>query len=596
MKPLGVRQSVVLTVDDNPVNLEELCDLLLDAGLEVVRATSGQAAIEQADRIRPDLILLDVLMPDMDGFTLCQTFKLQAHTAQIPILFMTSLTDIASKVKGFELGAIDYITKPFQHEEVLARVTTHIALQKLKIELQDKEERLTRIFEGAMDAIVTLDKHGNVALFNGAAERLFGSGASDVLGSSLDKFLSSSLRQVLKDYRNDDAGGFSTKRAMWLRDGLNAVRLNGKEFPVEGTVSKTVASGDSIYTIILRDVNERQARQKAEAERDQLQGLNTYLEDEVRAAHNVGEMVGTSPTITNVLDMVRQVAATDAAVLITGETGTGKELVARSVHALSGRHDKVLVKLNCAAISSSLAESELFGHEKGAFTGALARKIGRFELATGGTLFLDEIGELSLDLQAKLLRVLQEGEFERVGGTQTLRCDVRIVAATNRDLVQLSREGKFRADLFYRLNVFPIPIPPLRERKEDISPLIKHFTKKYAAKLGKQIDAISDAMMTAMQHYAWPGNIRELQHLIERAVILTNGRELATVDWVHAANVSDATLPLVTLDDAERAHIVRALETTGWRIAGKNGAAEILGVPSTTLRSRMERLAIRKVS
>ena len=489
-------KSIVLAVDDNPVNLEELCDLLSEAGIEVLRADNGQRALEQAATVLPDLILLDVLMPDMDGFTLCRTFKAQAHTAQTPVLFMTSLDDTANKVKGFALGAIDYVTKPFQHEEVLARVTTHLALQKLKSELQENEERLSRIFEYAMDAIVTLDQQGVVTMFNAAAERMFGCPAVDAVGGSLDRFLSPALKQALDKYRSETESRFSTQPAQWLPEGLHALRADGRELPIEATISAIQVAGEQIYTVIIRDMNERRARQKAEAERDQLRGLNVYLEEEVRAAHDVGDIIGKSPAFSKVLELVRHVAGTDATVLVTGETGTGKELVARAVHGLSRRRDKVLVKLNCAAISATLAESELFGHEKGAFTGALARKIGRFEFANGGTLFLDEIGELSLDLQAKILRVLQEGEFERVGGTQTLRCDVRIIAATNRDLVQFTQEGKFRTDLFYRLNVFPIALPPLRERREDIASLVRHFTQKYAAKLGKRIEGVPEQMMT----------------------------------------------------------------------------------------------------
>jgi transcriptional regulator with GAF, ATPase, and Fis domain len=307
------------------------------------------------------------------------------------------------------------------------------------------------------------------------------------------------------------------------------------------------------------------------------------------------ELVGTSPALNQVMKMVGYVAGTDSTVLVTGETGTGKEVLARALHSLSGRNQRALVKLDCTTIPADLAESELFGHEKGAFTGALSRKIGRFELADGGTLFLDEIGELPLDLQAKLLRVLQEGEFERVGGTRTLTADVRVIAATNRDLAQLCMQGQFRTDLFYRLNVFPIELPPLRERQEDIPLLVKHFTQKYAAKLGKRIETVPERMMAALRGYAWPGNVRELQHIIERAVILTHGEQLAFVDnWFHQLDTSPEPSPLATLKEVERSHILKALEATSWRISGERGAAQLLGLPPTTLRSRVERLGIAK--
>lgn len=586
---------VILAVDDNPVNLEELTFVLNEAGFDVMRAVDGHSALACAAQSKPDLILLDIMLPDTDGFALCQQFKLDAHTAQVPILFMTSLDDIESKVKGFTLGAVDYITKPFQHEELLARVNTHWSLTQLRVDLQEKEERLARILEHAMDAIVTTNQDGIVTLFNNAAEKMFKCATEQAVGTPFRRFLSAGLQQALSAYHAQGEGDFAPKRSIWLPEGFNAVRADGEEFPVEATVSQVDAGKEAIFTVILRDVNERKARQRAEAERDQLRGLNSYLEEEVRTASNVGDLVGSSPALCASLALVQQVAGTDASVLVMGETGTGKELVARGIHSLSQRRDRPLVRLNCAAIPVTLAESELFGHEKGAFTGALARKVGRFELAHRGTLFLDEIGELPLDLQAKLLRVLQEGEFERVGGTQTLRCDVRLIAATNRDLVQLVSEGKFRSDLYYRLNVFPIPLAPLRERREDIPILTKHFVQVYSKKLGKTIETIPQRVLTTFQHYGWPGNIRELQNVIERAVILTVGTELAEIQWVSDRKSSGAQ-PAVTLEEIERAHIVKVLETTGWRIAGPDGAASVLGLPSTTLRSRMEKLGIRKDS
>jgi formate hydrogenlyase transcriptional activator len=326
----------------------------------------------------------------------------------------------------------------------------------------------------------------------------------------------------------------------------------------------------------------------------QSHGLDFYWQEEVRAGQSKDIGIWDSPASSEAMKMVKCVAATDATVLVTGETGTGKEAIARLIHTLSGRKNKALVKLDCTTIPANLAESELFGHEKGAFTGALARKLGRFELADGGTLFLDEIGELPLELQAKLLRVLQEGEFERVGGTSTLATNVRVIAATHRDLAQLCREGRFRTDLFYRLHVFPIALPPLRERREDIPLLVQHFTQTYATKLGKRIATVPEPMMAALCNYAWPGNIRELQHVIERAVILSQGTELALVNGFHQVTVSPDPLPLATLEEVERAHIIKVLEATAWRVSGKRGAAELLGLPPTTLRSRLQKLGIVK--
>ncbi|MGH8544913.1 MAG: sigma-54 interaction domain-containing protein [Gammaproteobacteria bacterium] len=323
-------------------------------------------------------------------------------------------------------------------------------------------------------------------------------------------------------------------------------------------------------------------------------GLDLSLREGVPAAYPSKELMGASPAFTKLMAMVGYVAETDSAVLLTGETGTGKELIARAIHSLSGRRSKPLVTLDCTTLPAGLAESELFGHEKGAFTGALSRRLGRFELADGGTLFLDEIGDLPLDLQAKLLRVLQAGDFERVGGTRTLSVNVRTIAATHRDLAELCRQGRFRPDLFYRLQVFPIPVPPLRHRQEDIPLLVRHFTRTYAAKLGKRIATVPERTMGVLCSYAWPGNIRELQHLIERAVILTQGTELALAEGFHTFTISPEPSPLATLQEIERAHILKVLEATAWRISGGRGAARVLGLPPTTLRSRMEKLGITK--
>ena len=323
-----------------------------------------------------------------------------------------------------------------------------------------------------------------------------------------------------------------------------------------------------------------------------LEEENLYLQEEYRAEAPFADVVGESAAIRNVLAKVRMVAGTDSTVLVTGETGTGKELVVRAIHDLSTRKKKILVKVNCAALPGGVIESELFGHEKGAFTGALTRRIGRFELANGGTLFLDEVGDLPQELQAKLLRVLQEGEFERVGGTQTLKVNVRLVAATNRNLASAVEEGRFRADLFYRLNVFPIAIPPLRERVEDIPRLVRHFVMIYASKMGKSIDTISEQAMRKLTTYHWPGNVRELQNVIERAVILsTRGR--IELDDQLAAPVADArTKDVATLEEIERDHIRTVLNRVGWRVGGERGAARILGLKRTTLEARMSKLRI----
>ncbi|HEX5041887.1 MAG TPA: sigma 54-interacting transcriptional regulator [Candidatus Polarisedimenticolaceae bacterium] len=330
--------------------------------------------------------------------------------------------------------------------------------------------------------------------------------------------------------------------------------------------------------------------------KSRLEEENLYLQEEVRAEAAFGDVIGESRGMLAVLAGVRKVASTDSTVLVTGETGTGKELVVRAIHDLSRRRAKILVKVNCAALPAGVIESELFGHERGAFTGALTRKVGRFELAHGGTLFLDEIGDLPLELQAKLLRVLQEGEFERVGGTQTQRVDVRLVAATNRDLGQAVTEGKFRADLYYRLNVFPLHIPPLRERSDDIPRLVRHFVMLHAAKTGKRIGIPSEDLLARLQAYSWPGNVRELQNVVERAVILASKGRLEVGDLTPSVGLADTHARKRSLEDVEREHVLSILEETHWRVSGERGAAKILGLKRTTLEARMKKLGIARPS
>jgi formate hydrogenlyase transcriptional activator len=323
-----------------------------------------------------------------------------------------------------------------------------------------------------------------------------------------------------------------------------------------------------------------------------------YLQDEIRTEYNFEEIIGESPALKHILQQLETVAPTDSTILIRGETGTGKELIARAIHHLSGRRERTLVKVNCAAIPTGLLESELFGHEKGAFTGAIAQRVGRFELAHRGTLFLDEVGDIPLELQPKLLRVLQEQEFERLGSTRTTRVDVRLVAATNADLTQKVADNQFRADLYYRLNVFPLTIPPLRERREDIPLLVRYFAQKYARRMKRPIETIPVKAMTALTEYHWPGNVREMENFIERAVILSRGSELQIPvaelkprNGIGAPQLTAAN-GFETLEHAEREHIVRTLGETKWVIGGPTGAASRLGMKRTTLQSRMRKLGI----
>jgi PAS domain S-box-containing protein len=344
------------------------------------------------------------------------------------------------------------------------------------------------------------------------------------------------------------------------------------------------------------DITEhRQVLEEVNQLKNQLQADNIYLQEEIKHDYNFSEIVVTSVAMKRVLSLVEKVAPTDTTVLVTGETGTGKELVARAIHSASSRSHRAFVKVNCAALPATLIESELFGHERGAFTGAEARKQGRFELANGATIFLDEIGELPMESQAKLLRVIQEGEFERLGSSKTLKTDVRIIAATNRDLKAEVESGVFRIDLWYRLNVFPIMVPPLRERREDISVLVGHFLKRFSKRMGKAMDSVAPAAMDALENYSWPGNVRELANVIERAVISAQGSTLRLAEPLEQTQTIEPAVDLKPLEQMERDHIVRALIKTSGRIEGPAGAALLLGLNPSTLRGRMAKLGIRRV-
>ncbi len=457
---------LVLIVDDEPLNVDLLEQELGAENYRTIAAESGEAALQRAAEARPDLILLDVMMDGIDGYETCRRLKSHELTRSIPVIFLTALSDTFEKVRGFRAGAVDYLTKPFETEELLARVGTHIAL-----------------------------------------------------------------------------------------------------------------------------------RREIEAHRRARATINVLV-DEIRAEH--AAMIGKSPAMLKLKSMIAQVGPTDSTVLIQGETGTGKELVARAIHDASARRERPLVKVNCAALPRELVESELFGHEKGAFTGALQQRRGRFELADGGTLFLDEIGEMPLEAQAKLLRVLQERELERVGGTRTLKVDVRVIAATNRNLQAQIDDGRFRADLYYRLNVFPLAIPSLRERRDDIPLLIEHFASRISRKLGRPA-MLPSRFVELAASYPWPGNIRELENLVERALILGDGHARDAEELFAAAPIASeppAAVPMATaastLEEMERAHILRMLDATRWQIEGDAGAAQKLGLNPSTLRGRMRKLGIRK--
>ncbi len=460
--------------------------------------------------------------------------------------------------------------------------------------LRESEQRFAGIFKSAMDAIVIIDADGLIKLFNESAAKVFRCSQDEVAGERFTKrFASGEFRRILEDCIRNHEDKEITRQYLVAPGGLTAIRADGETFAAEATVSQVDIPGQPLFAIVLRDIEERK---RAEAALSRLRQETQYLKEEIKTQHNFDEIIGQSRELRSVLRSVETVAPTPATVLILGETGTGKELIARAIHDLSSARDRPLVKVNCAALPAGLIESELFGHERGAFTGALARKIGRFELADRGTIFLDEIGDLPLDMQAKLLRVLQEGEFERVGGTRTMKVNVRIIAATNRHLEQAVAEERFRADLYYRLNVFPVTVPALRERKDDIPPLVNYFVTKYTRKLGRSIRTVPDDVVGALVAYDWPGNIRELENVVERAVILTQNSTLELGGWLPRSGPMSEVTRVSTLDEAQRQHIVDALEFTNWQVSGDRGAAKLLGIKPTTLSSRMKKLGIERTT
>jgi formate hydrogenlyase transcriptional activator len=464
----------VMIVDDELFNLDVLEQELDTSGYRIVTASSGAEALDNVEKDKPDLILLDIIMPEIDGYEVCRRLKASDSSKDIPVIFMTALSDVEDKVKAFAAGGLDYVTKPFQSEEVMSRVRVHLELRRTRQQLVDQNQR---------------------------------------------------LQQEIDDHHH--------------------------------------------------------ARQTIE-----------YLCDEIKTDFNFEEIIGESPALKDVLEKLTRVANTGTTVLIQGETGTGKELLARAIHNQSARKQQPLIKVNCAALPRELIESELFGHEQGAFTGATKQRKGRFELADGGSIFLDEVAELSPEAQAKLLRVLQDKEFERIGGTENINVDVRIIAATNKDLSAAVTSGSFRQDLFYRLNVFLLTAPALRDRRADIPLLAQHFMNKAATSLGRVFTGLAPQFRREIQHYSWPGNIRELQNVIERSAILSRGPLIELEGTLVATD--DHPYAEGTLEEIKRNYITRVLEQVEWKIEGPGAAAEILGLKPSTLRNHLRKLGISK--
>jgi DNA-binding NtrC family response regulator len=501
----------ILIVDDQEANVLLLEQLLADTGYTSVASTMRpQEVCALYRKNHYDLLLLDLQMPDMDGFQVMEALKALDPGGYLPILVITAQP--SHELRALQAGAKDFISKPFDLLEVKTRIHNLLEVR--------------------------------------------------LLYKRLDTY-NTELEQTVRERTGD------------------LLKANAQLTQEVGERKKAEESLQGAYA----EIKEL---------KDRLQAENTYLRHEVDQRDNFGEIIGHSEALVQVFVLVEQVAPMNATVLLMGETGTGKGVIARAIHSSSTRKDRSLITVNCASLPANLIESELFGREKGAFTGSTARQIGRFELADGGTIFLDEIGEMPLELQAKLLRVIQDGEFERLGSPRTIKTDVRIIAASNRNLEEEARAGRFREDLFYRLNVFPITVPPLRQRREDIPLLVSYFLGKFNKKMGKKIESVSQKNLDLLQAYHWPGNVRELESVMERSVIISRGAALEVLDQCTAGqkkkgpeNREDQTLA-----ELEHDHILLVLQKTAGRIEGKNGAAILLGLNPSTLRARMRKREI----
>ena len=635
-------QSTILVADDNPENMKLLFETLQEGGYRTLAAVNGERAVEQAKLAQPDLILMDVMMPKMDGFEACRKLKRTSATQHIPVIFMTALSETVDKLRGFEAGGVDYLTKPLQHEEVLARIKAHLSQHRLWQEITSYSQLLLKI--GSADSLA------EAWTFLSDLPQT----SPELAGMAFWEFEPGTDQFALRCQAEFTQGGPTTwqhasgtfssvpkQHPLFrpvLEEGRQLVipdRDTWQPYPawaekenLRGVLASPVHCHDSFYGVLLAGYHrpirigfeehrhwqsilaqsvgnvifQSRSRKSIHDLSERLQQENRGLRAEITTETTSEELIGDSPAFRRVLDQLDLVAPTDAAVLILGESGTGKELLAQRVHQQSTCSNGPLIRVNCAAIPKELFESEFFGHTKGAFTGAVQDRVGRFELANKGTLFLDEIGEIPLELQGKLLRVLQEGTFERVGEEKTRTTQVRIVAATNRNLQESVTKGHFREDLYYRLSVFPVTLPPLRERKEDLPALSRHIAAQCARKMGLPVPELRNEQITPLQNYDWPGNIRELQNEIERAMILQKGQpQMLTPPaspTVHPdiPTKSSRIIPEDEWTELQRDNILRALQVSNGRVDGPGGAAEHLRLRPTTLRSRMKAMGIKKTT
>jgi PAS domain S-box-containing protein len=598
----------VLFVEHDPATAEAIRkQLLLNAKhiqLNVVfSAAEALYLIKSSDKTKPpDVLLLDLDMPRLKALESLRELTI-ALKPDIPVVAVCSPENEELALQCLQRGVASYVVKrpgylyqlPWELEDAHARAE----LARREAALHQSEERTRAILSAIPDLMFLQTREGIFLDFHARDPALLLVPPEQFLGKRLDEVFPPHLAT---EFAERFARVFVSNGPAVLEYSLTTPQ-GVRTFEA----SMVSCNGDKVLSIV-RDISERkeaeEALRNALAEvqllKDRLHEENVYLQQEVRVLSDFGEIIGESKALKRVLRQAEQVAAVDTTVLLLGETGTGKELFAHAIHNLSARHTRPLVKVNCAALPAPLIESELFGHMKGAFTGADSKRLGRFEIANGGTIFLDEVGELPMELQAKLLRILEEGQFEPLGSSRTVRADARVIAATNRDLAEAVRKGTFRSDLFYRLSIFPITVPPLRERREDIPILVAQLTQTLSRKLNKTIDKIPYDVMTALKNYYWPGNVRELRNVIERAVIIS-GSTLRLTDTLESQSLKpelrsgfhgEEATETETLSESESRLILSTLKKVNWRIEGRDGAAALLEINPSTLRTRMKKLGI----
>jgi len=564
------RNIKILVVDDEEIYIHALVGLLAET-YKIIIALNGREGLKIAQSDPPpDLILLDIMMPDMGGFDVCRQLKKDPHTKEIPVVFLSALDEVENKTKGFDVGGVDYITKPFQGKEVLARVKTHIENQELHRRLAREIVRFKTLAEAAFEGIF-IHNQGRILDVNSEASRLFNYKPHELLDQNLIDHLPSEYQNAIFNEANRPHEGEITNS-------------RGDTIPVEIRTKNLDFEAHPVSVTAIRDLS---IQKTIENEKIALQNENRVLKNSLQERYKFGDIIGRSPAMKKVYELVSQAASSDFHVIITGESGTGKELVARTIYELSRRKKKAFVAVNCSAITESLFEREFFGHQKGSFTGADRNQPGFFDEAHKGTLFLDELGELKPTMQVKLLRVLENGEYFPVGETKAKTADARIISATNQDLPALVRQGDFREDLFYRVHVIDIGLPPLRDRREDIPLLVEFFLSRFPS-TGKK-PYLTGKMLDTLSHYEWPGNVRELQNTIQRFLVtnqitLPGGRSVSTEEeddvLGHVESLNNA------LENTERRLIQESLQKTSWN---RGQAADLLKISRWTLQRKMQK-------